>query len=186
MEAIQYSQYDLINQELELLGEKGFINRILTFLAKERRLKFEISIPNDLFARAETLCDDILQMRNEDRAYNQSELVEHVFLDFLDEVRNHDSNVGALYTKLNVRKQQLPLVDNKPLFPSKSSTTIQIRIDRDDTLRAEWLLKDLSYFAPNHKIDVEELLEIVYLDFLLEYSQGRRKDVIKEILEFID
>lgn len=186
VEVVKYSQYDLINKDLILLEETGLINRILSLLLKEKRLKFNLSIPNDLYSRAEILCDDIFQKRSEDHEYTQGELAEHIFLDFLDEVRNHDSNVGAIYTRLDVRKKQLPLVDDQPLLPFKSSTTLETKIDRVNVLRAEWLLKDLSYFVPKHGIDVEKLIEIVYLDFLLEYSKGRRKNVMKDILEFID
>jgi hypothetical protein len=186
VDGIRYSRYDLISKELSFLEEQGFISRFFSVILKEKKLRFKISVPNDLFSRAEILCDDIIQMRSEDKEYTQGELAEHVFLDFLDEVRNHDGNVGAIYMKLDVRKQQLPLINDSPLFSVKSKTSIEAKIDRCDVLRAEWLLKDLSYFTPKHGIDVEELIEIVYLDFLLEYSKGRRKNVLKDILDEIE
>jgi hypothetical protein len=186
VEKVKYSRYNLINKELSSSNELGFIDRLLSYLTYERKYKFQVSVPNDLYFRAEILCDDILQKRIEDKEYTQGELAEHVFLDFIDEVRNHDSNVGAIYNKVNVRKQQLPLVNDNPLLPSKSTTTIDVKIYRDDLLRAEVLLRDLSHFVPKHGLDVEELIEIVYLDFLLEYEKGRRKNVIKEILEYLE
>lgn len=185
LEAIKYSQYDLLGEEEELLEDRGFFLRLITSV-RSNRLKFEVRVPNDLFIRAEVLCDDIIQLRESDKQYTQSELIEHLFTDFLEMVRKHDSNVGAIYNRLRVRKQELPTVKDNPLFPSKSFTTVTTKIHRDDVLRAEVLLKDLSYFEPRHKLDVEEVIEIVYLDFLLEYTKGRRKDVIKEILEYLD
>jgi hypothetical protein len=181
-----YSQYNLIREELTSLEEQGFLDRFFMAISKRKRYKFDIKVPNELYHRAKILCDDIVQMRKEDKDYNQSELVEHIFLDFLDEVRRNDSNVGAIYTRINVRKQQLPFVNDKPIIPTKSSTGLEVKIDREDLLRAEVLLQDLSHFVPKHGLDVEKLIEIVYLDFLLEYSKGRRKNVIKEILEYID
>ncbi|MFB3168488.1 hypothetical protein P5G62_015325 [Neobacillus sp. 179-C4.2 HS] len=186
MEGVKYSRYNLINREILALEDRGIMNRFINFLLKDRRLVFKISVPNDLYQRAEVLCDDIFQKRSDDKEYKQSELVEHVFLDFIDEVRNNDSNVGSIYTRLNVRKQQLPMVNDNPLLPSKSNTTVITKIDRDDVLRAEVLLQDLSYFVPKHGMDVEQLIEIVYLDFLLEYTKGRRKNVIKDILEYLE
>lgn len=183
---IKYSQYGLINRSLLQLEETGFMNRIFNALITDKRLTFKISIPNDLYLRADVLCDDVLQMRTVEKEYTQGELVQHIFLDFLDEVRRHDSNVGAIHTRLNVRLQQLPLVNDQPIIPSRSKTSIQTKIDRRDVLRAEVLLQDLSYFVPNHGLNVEKLIEIVYLDFLTEYQKGRRKNVIKEILEYID
>lgn len=186
MGAVKYSRYGLINQELMALDENSFFGRIIDFLIKDKRLTFTISVPNELYFRAEVLCDDVLQMREQEKEYTQGELVQHIFLDFLDEVRKHDSNVGAIHTRLNVRRQQLPMVNDQPLLPAKSHTSVQVRIDREDVLRAEVLLQDLSYFVPNHGFHVENLIEVVYLDFLLEYTKGRRKNVIKEILEYID
>jgi hypothetical protein len=186
MGEIKYSQYDLIKEELQALENRGFFNRFFHSILKERRFKFTLSIPNDLYSRAGILCDDILQMRNENKEYTQGQLAEHIFLDFIEEVRNHDSIVGSIYTRLDVRKKQLPIVENAPLLPTKSKTTIITTIKRDDVLRAEWLLKDLSYFKPKHGMTVEFLIEFVYVDFLYEYTHGRRKNVINEILEYID
>lgn len=185
LNTVKYSQYGLIQEEQRLLEDNAFLNR-LSAIFRERRLKFEVVVPNDMIVRAEVLCDDITQLREKDKAYTQSELMEHLFIEFLDAVRKHDSNVGAIYNKLMVRKQELPTINGNPLFPSKSNTTVATRIQRDEVLRAEVLLQDLSYFEPNHKLNVEKIIEIVYLDFLLEYMKGRRKDVIKEILEYID
>jgi hypothetical protein len=78
------------------------------------------------------------------------------------------------------------MVNDQPLLASKSKTTVITKIGREDVLRAEELLQDLAYFVPKHELTVEKLIEIVYLDFLLEYTKGRRKNVIKEIMEFID
>jgi hypothetical protein len=182
---VKYSKYGLIQEEMLTLEETGIVDRLLSFF-RERKLKFNIMVPNEFYARAEALCDDIVQMRTEDKDYSQSELAEHIFLDFLDVVRKNDSNVGAIHNKLHVRKQELPLINENPLTPKKSSTSLIVKLNREDALRAEWLLKDLSYFVPNHKMEVDTLIEIVYLDFLLEYTKGRRKNVIKEILEYID
>jgi hypothetical protein len=181
-----YSQYNLLEADLKALEERSFIDRIITALTKGKRLTFSLEVPNDLYQRAEIICDDVVQMREEDRAYGQHELAEHVFLEFLDEVRKHDSNVGAIYTRLKVRKQQFPMVNDSPLIPAKSKTGISVKVDREDVLRAEVLLKDLSHFVPDHNLQVEELIEIVYLDFLLEYSKGRRNNVLKAIVEEID
>lgn len=186
MNGVKYSKYALINQELIALEADSLLDRFLTVFLKDKRLMFELYVPNELYFRANVLCDDVLEKRVINKEYTQGELVEHIFLDFLDEVRNHDSNVGAIFTKLMVRKQELPLVNENPIIKVKSKSKLLIKLDREDVLRAEVLLQDLSYFHPNHGMDVEELIEIVYLDFLLEYTKGRRKNVVKEILEYID
>ncbi|MGW6666415.1 hypothetical protein [Peribacillus sp. NPDC055009] len=88
-----------------------------------------------------TLCDEVFQLRVKDKEYTQGELVEHVFFDFLDEVRKNYSVVGSIYTRLNVQKQQLPLVNDQPLLPAKSKTTVITKVFRDDVFRAEVLFK---------------------------------------------
>lgn len=186
MNEIKYSQYGLINKGLMELNEQGIMNRMLNILISDKRLTFQIYVPNDFFFRAEVLCDDIVQMCEKNRGYSQSDLAEHVFLDFIDEVRKHDGNVGSILTRLNVRKQELPMVNDNPLVPTHSRTPVTVKVEKADILRAEVLLADLAQFEPNHGLSVEKLIEIVYLDFMLEYKKGRRKNVMKQILEFID
>lgn len=185
MEEVKYSKYGLINRELLALEERGIKNRLINYVLTDKKLAFSIQVPNDLYARAESLCDDIVQMREGNKDYTQVELVQHVFLDFLDEVRKNYGDVHSIYTRLDIRRQELPMVNDRPLVPSRSMKTLQIKIHREDVLRAEWFLSDLSYFVPGHGLQVEKLIEIVYLDFLLEYKKGRRKNVIMEILQYI-
>lgn len=186
MTTVKYSQYNLLMEELEFLEEKNPFMRALHCLFKPKFLSFNIAVPNDLYLRAETLCDDVTTLREENKTYTQSRLIDHTFNDFIEQVRRHDSNVGSIYTRLILRNQQIPLVNGTPLFPAKSRTTIPTKIPRDNVYRAEVLLKDLSVFAPKHSFKVENLIEIVYLDFLLEYQNGRRSNVIKEILNELD
>jgi hypothetical protein len=186
MSEVKYSQYGLINRGLMQLNHGGLMNRFFKIIITDKRLSFAISVPNELYFRAEVLCDDIFQLRESDKEYTQGELIQHLFLDFLDEVRKNDGNVGSIHTRLTVRQQELPMVNEQPLIPTRSKTTVLTKLDRSEVLRAEILLQDLDYFAPNHGLTVEKLIEIVYLDFLLEYTKGRRKNVIIEILEYID
>lgn len=186
MTAIKYSKYDLLlNESLNLEQENPFI-RFLGTLLKQRSFSFNVLVPNDLYLRAEVLCDDITKLRMEDKTYNQDNLINHIFTNFIEQVRKHDSNVGSIYNRIILRNQQIPLVNNTPLFPAKSRTTVSTKIPRDNVYRAEVLLQDLSVFAPKHSLQVENLIEIVYLDFLLEYQNGRRSNVIKEILDELD
>lgn len=186
MSDVKYSQYGLINKELMQLNEKGFWNRLINSFITHKKLTFTLSVPNELYFRADVLCDDIYQLRESNKKYTQSDLIEHVFSEFLDEVRKNDSSVGSIHTRLNVRTQQLPMVNDRPLIPGRSKTTVMAKIETEDVLRAEVLLQDLSFFAPSHGITVEKLIEIVYLDFLLEYTKGRRTNVMKEILEYLE
>lgn len=182
----KYSEYGLINQGLMELNKKGLMNRFFNNIISDKRLTFNIDVPNDLFFRAEILCDDIVQMSESNKGYSQQELAEQIFYDFIEEIRKNDGNVGSIYTRLNVRQQELPLVNDHPLRPAQSCTKLQVKIQKAEVLRAEVLLADLAQFEPNHGLTVEKLIEIVYLDFLLEYKNGRRQNVINEILEIID
>ncbi|UAL46791.1 hypothetical protein K7887_18275 [Sutcliffiella horikoshii] len=184
MGAFIYSKYNLIEKEKAALEERNIFQIMINSLS-EKRYKFEIRVPNDMYLRAQVLCDDIDQLCDSEKVFPQRDLVEHIFLDFLDEVRKNDSNVGAIYNRVTVRTQELPLVKDQPIIPTRSTTLVSTRIDKEDALRAEVLLEDLSYFFPKHELTVEKLIEIVYLDFLLEYMKGRRKNVIADILEYV-
>jgi hypothetical protein len=58
-----------IRLALRNLEEKGFMYRIFNHLIIDKRLTFKIAVPNDLYLRAETLCDDVLQLRIKDKEY---------------------------------------------------------------------------------------------------------------------
>ncbi len=182
---IKYSQYDLINKEIKELDEKGFANRFMNFILTDRRLPFKLKVPNDLYQRAEVLCEDVEEMKDDTKSFTQAHLVVYIFREFLDEVRKNDGNLRPFQMKLNNRIKDLPMINGQPLLPQKSKTTLHTKIGRKEVLRAEVFLKDLSFLS-NHDLTVEKLIEIVYLDFLVEYQQGRRKKVLKEIVDAID
>lgn len=185
MSEIKYSQYDLINKEIKELDEKGFANRFMNFILTDRRLPFKLKVPNDLYQRAEVLCEDVEEMKDDTKPFTQAHLVVYIFREFLDEVRKNDGNLRPFQMKLNNRIKDLPMINGQPLLPQKSKTTLHTKIGRKEVLRAEVFLKDLSFLS-NHDLTVEKLIEIVYLDFLVEYQQGRRKKVLKEIVDAID
>ncbi|KAA9015740.1 hypothetical protein [Niallia endozanthoxylica] len=185
MSEIKYSQYDLINKEIKELDEGGFANRFVNFILTDRRLPFKVKVPNDLFQRAEILCEDVVEMKENNKAFTQAELIEYIFKEFLEEVRKNDGNLRSFQMKFNNRMKDLPMINGQPLLPQKRKTTLHTKIGRKEVRRAEVFLKDLSFLS-NHDLTVEKLLEMVYIDFLNEYQQGRRKKVLKEIIEAID
>ncbi len=173
-------------KEMALLEEKNPFKKILDSVLRSSMLSFKVTVPNDLYLRSDTLCDDITRLYDEDIDYSQCDLIVHIFEDFIEQIRRHDTNVGSIYNRLIVRRQQFPLINNQPLLPNKSSNIVHTKIPREYVYRAEVLLSDLARFTPNHSLQVEDLVEIVYLDFLLEYQNGRRTNVITEILEILD
>lgn len=185
MSEIKYSQYDLINKEIKELNERGLANRFMNLILTDRRLVFKVKVPNDLYYRAEILCEDVVQMSEKGKAFTQAQLVEYIFQDYLDEVRKKDGNLRSFQMKLNDRMKDLPMINGQPLLPQKSRTILHTKIGRREVRRAEVFLQDLAFLS-NHDLTVEKLIEIIYLDFLVEYQQGRRKNVLKEIIEKLD
>ncbi|WP_078382324.1 hypothetical protein [Sutcliffiella halmapala] len=185
MPAVKYSKYDLLNKEYDLPEKRSVLLKIFNFLSGER-YRFDIPVPNDMYVRADVLCDDIVHLSDHDIQFKQSDLIEHIYFDFLDEVRRNDSNVGSIYNRITVRKQELPFINNHPIVPVRSTTVVTVELDKEEALRAEVLLEDLSYFFPKHEWNVEKLIQVVYLDFLLEYVRGRRKNVLKEIVQYLN
>lgn len=182
---VKYSQYNLLKEEEKLLNEEGFITRFLA-LTRTKKLGFNISVPNNYVVVAKILCDDVTQTRKEDKQYTQSELIEFIFQQYLNEIRRIEPSISEVYQKLITRKEELEQKNGHTLIPSKSRTRIHAKIYREDALKTEALLRSMSHIRGNHGINVEKFIEIVYLDFLSEYEAGRRNNVLKEILEYIE
>ena len=190
MDDVKYSSYDLLGYEKRSLEQKEEPPRFWTILGrdifKQKMFTFEFLIPNDLYLRAEVLCEDVNRMAETKKELTQPILIEYIFSEFLYEVRKNVHNTNYLYSRIKKRQEQLPLEENNPIIPTKSKSKVASKIHREDVLRSEVFLRDIAEHDPNHKLTVEKLINIVYQDFIIEYKQGRRKDVFEELVDYME
>ncbi|MEQ6377115.1 hypothetical protein RZN25_09810 [Bacillaceae bacterium S4-13-56] len=62
---------------------------------------------------------------------------------------------------------------------------IRTRIEHKDALRGEFLLRDMLGIYQDHSITLENILEIVYCDFIDDYRKGLIKRPIQKVIQYL-
>lgn len=182
-----YSRLDLIQEELAKLENKSFLDRALHILLSTKHVYLTIQIPSQLIVRANVLCEDITIIGELEKKFHISDLVCVLFNDFLNVVRKEE-NFDSLYNRLQVRNQKkLEIHQKKYTFYEETDglADVKVRVERRDALRGEVVLSDLANLYPSHTFQLESLLELILIDFLIEYQRGTTRNVVKNILEKI-
>ena len=144
-----------------------------------------IQLPTQLIVRANVLCEDITIIGELEKKFHLSDLGSVLFSDFLNVVRKED-NFDALYKRLQVRNQnKVEIHQKEDTFYEESDdlTNVRIRLERRDALRGEVVLSDLANLYPTHTFQLESLLELILVDFLIEYQRGTTKNAVTNILD---
>lgn len=182
-----YSRLDLIQEELSKLENKSFLDRALHILLSSKHVYLTIQLPSHLVVRANVLCEDITIIGDLEKKFQLSDLGSVLFTDFLNVVRKEE-NFDSLYKRLQVRNQNKLEIHQKEVTyyeESEGLTDVRIRLERRDALRGEVVLSDLANLYPTHTFQLESLLELILVDFLIEYQKGTTKNTVKNILEKI-
>lgn len=184
-----YSEKDLIGHELK---HKTILQRIFV----SQNVEFKLLLPKDIYLRASVLCDDIYEMT--EIRFKLHQLIEMLWVDFIDEVREHQ-NIKHIYNLLleydrgtpNLRFKAYydPNVEEVPLYPVRkraeddSAEIFYCRLKRKLALRGEVMLSDIALVYPNHPFSFERVLEILLIDFISKYGKGEAKKIVKEFLD---
>lgn len=105
--------------------------------------------------------------------------------DFIRNVRRI-SDPNHIYHKLLLRDRRPVKVNSKRMKPNTgemSIVEIEFRIKRSLALRLEVLLADIAELYPDSKFSIENVLEIIYCDFIEAYKNGNLKNVVEKIIE---
>ncbi|MDC3424239.1 hypothetical protein NC797_06920 [Aquibacillus sp. 3ASR75-11] len=180
-----YSQLELLNSEIERIESTRFVDRLFYVLTKTKKVVLKINIPSRSLFRVNILCEDVTIVGEFEEKFTLSELTDILFKDFLDEVRKNE-NFDALYNRLKVRSKKKPTIRHNDceyeIEQEGICQEVKISIERSAALRGEVLLSDLTNIYPNHMFQLESLLELILLDFLIEYSKGNTRNVVSTII----
>ncbi|MGG3937876.1 hypothetical protein [Anoxybacillus kestanbolensis] len=117
--------------------------------------------------------------------YTQQDLIQLLVNDFIRNVRRI-SDPNHIYHKLLLRDRRPVKVNSKRMKPNTgemSIVEIEFRIKRSLALRLEVLLADIAELYPDSKFSIENVLEIIYCDFIEAYKNGNLKNVVEKIIE---
>lgn len=190
------SRYKLVEAQLnDLLYESDtfkdrLLNKFFKFIDKHGTLRYSFMVPAAMYLRGEMLCEDFSELS--EKVFTQADLLNFLFEEFLFKIRSI-SNYHAIYSDLVAR-------DNRPILLKEYTGNQQLlqRTDanqlvefscvfkRKQVLRLEICLADLAELYPEKTYSVEDVLQILYIDFITAYKNGELKDVMKRIAEDLD
>lgn len=192
-------KYDLLQEELEDFlepGESNFKSRLMgTFyklVMKNRSVQYSFLVPSSYYLRGELLCEDVT-IENDGMPYTHADLINLLFQDFLENVRIL-SDHNRIYSELMARDNRPPIICNYgKTVKSQSSTEspidtceIECVFKRRQALHLEVFLADLSELYPDNPLSVEDVLQIIYCDFIKAYKSGQLKNIVERIIKFAD
>ncbi|MGM0890564.1 MAG: hypothetical protein ACQEW5_27430 [Bacillota bacterium] len=190
----KYSQANLIDEELSLIGSSNFIGKLLHKVNKSSTVILTIDVPLNLFLRAEVFCEDIQDLS--DMHFEQNDLMNLLYNDFLlFAKKNPDSKaLFRLLTSLeqhagkNSRLQKYGKSTFKLIHIDKNQEmkTLNLRMRRKFALRGEVLLADMEEVQPDHGYTLEKVFELLYIDFIDKFRKGNHSGAVENILRLLD
>lgn len=188
---IIYSTYE---EELKELSYKpvGVFDTLLHKLTRKISptldLRYSFSVPVSDYLRAELFCDDISEVT--ESRFTQRDLISLLLDDFLIQAKQR-SNPYDLYRELDFRNQQATVEILDYSNPNKkkehnhqsSTKTIECIIKRKEALRLEVMLSDIANLDETYSFTVQEVLKILYCDFIFKYKTGQLTNVMETIIK---
>lgn len=196
---MMFSDYDVIGRESELIANRrcsdslGFGKRIYNSFLNPRnpKYKFDFYVPEHIFLRSQSFCEDVQEELK--KSFDTSKLAKVLYLDFLEYIRN-SNDVHDIYSRLKVRELAPPRINDYNDEKSKDTMFGEIRgfelvttiISHKDALRGELLLSDMLEIYPEHEFVLENILEIVYFDFVNDYRRFLIKNPIEKVSKYFN
>ncbi|CRH65982.1 Uncharacterised protein [Chlamydia trachomatis] len=190
----KYSQANLINEELSLIGSTNFIGKMLHKMNKSSMILLSIKVPLNSYLRAEVFCEDIQDLS--EMSFDQKDLLTLLYEDFLYEgKRNPDlKKIFKVLNTLEHESGKTAVLEKKTdsifkLIHKEQHEELQplhLRVRRKYALRGEVLLADLEEDHPNHGFTIERVIELLYMDFIDKLRKGDNTEAMNTILRILD
>lgn len=185
--SIYEEEIDDLSYTPQTLFEKLFYN-LSRKISLTSNLKYTFSIPVSDFLRGEVFCNDVSEAMESD--FNQRDLISILLDDFLYQAKRR-SNPYDLYHSLNEKSGQEIHVHcydkSSEVFVANKDTQrikkIECMIKRSEALRLEVMLSDITDLRPDTVYTVEDVLRILYCDFILKYKTGKLSNVLENIIK---
>ena len=189
----KYSSADLLKDEMNWIGSKDFIGKMINRINKSSTVLLTIQVPKNVFLRAAVLCDDIQELS--ELQFEQNDLINLLFNDFLLYAKKHP-DPGALFSLLSslehsgkikrLQQQDQSVFKMIHQEPHQEKVEMHLRMRRKVALRGEILLADLEEVQPNHGYTLERIFELLYIDFIDKFRKGNSANSVDKILSLLD
>ena len=201
-----YSRLNLLQRKLQGLSpSKGLFDYIF---GNRRYLKIIIGYYD--YIRGEVFIDDMFDMYEDvPHGFNLAVLIHLLYKDFLNQIKKGNINkqvAGFLMSKkeqymgeVKVEKRVMKALSDHLFtfetiekevieedFEKEKKAHITIQMKETEILRGEIFLHDLSPYLKDQHITIEDLLTILYLDFIAQVKEeGNSVKVQKNILSHL-
>ncbi|MCM3130621.1 MULTISPECIES: hypothetical protein [unclassified Paenibacillus] len=195
-------KYSLIRSELDSLQSrsniKGILSTILTLPSRSTAVFMKIDLPEYEVLRAQVFLEDIADKLEDDAALSIVDLIALLLKDFLHvttTTKMEDLKTSLLEMKKKYLSKTETIEELVELSPGRSSLqlkekprrvkyyTLELTVPRKTALRLEIVLYDLEQMFKSFKIGMDELVAIVFLEFVHHLKIGKQKDMIKRFIQ---
>jgi hypothetical protein len=195
-------QYSLIKSELDYRHNKrnfkGILSSILTFASRPATYEITLRLPEHEVLRAELFIEDVAEQLDENMDLTIIDLLALLLKDFLQLAAS--SKIEVLKNSLIEKKREFLLKTERveefvEVAPGHSSLRIrekarrtrycevELQIPRKTALRLEVILYDLEQMYKPFQMSVEDLIMIVFMEFVNLLRVGKQKDVVKRFIQ---
>ncbi len=190
-----YSEHDLITRELEFIEwrnrSKGFLETVLHSVMNISKNNYEFCThaPTYLVLRGEALCNFIVD--EYDFPFSLRDLMWITYKDFLSFCyRNKDNH--KIYEL--IRSRDLSDIEVHSFSDREETvdiitrdigtkTRLYITLSKNEALAGEVILRDLNE-AYEHNWQLEDVIRIMFIDFMKEYNRGNLPNAVNNIMDF--
>lgn len=193
-----FSNLDVIGREQDLISNRkefesrGMFHRIINDYRNPRNPKYTFSfyIPEYISLRSSAFCEDIEEEL--DKPFTTSNLANVLFIDFLKYIKRSNS-IYDIYTRLNVRDitpTEITPYNTEEVYGGvvfeevRGFELISAVIEHKNALRGELFLRDMLETYPQHEFALEDVLQIIFYDFVNDYRRFLIKNPIEKITQY--
>lgn len=186
-------RFSIYQEEIENIAFKpnGFMNKCLYFLGLKldatSTLQFDFYVTTEDYLRMKLFCEDLAEEAEIDISHR--DLVGLLFEDFMLNIKR-SSDHHTIYKKLLMRDRRPPEIKTygEEIYlddEQEDYVLVSCLIEKREALRLEVFLVDLEKLYPEYPFRIENILQIIYSDFVFNYSNGNLAYIMKKFVDRI-
>lgn len=185
--------FKILQEELEELNYKpvSLFDRLFMKatrgLVANQSFSYSFKVPISHYLRAELFCNDVEEVSEYE--FTQHDLLDILLDDFMIQAKMR-SNPIDIYKELHNKslEQSISIIDGAQsliLLADKKerNRTIKCILTRKKALRLEVMLSDIADLELERTFTVNDVLQILYKDFVLKYKNGELTNILPKIIK---
>ncbi|GGG18655.1 hypothetical protein [Paenibacillus abyssi] len=193
-------RFNLISDRLQEIAspQRSILGNLFGRLSKTPTVGLRLRFPQYDYLRAEMFVEDLLELCDYEITFQVDDLISILYKDFLVQVAQ-GTNQKQLLIKLKEKQDRHFRVSDKVaeyvwLNPNHLHRTeknvprkvkylmMEMQILRKAALRGEVFLMDLSQLDPEFTLTLDQLISILFIDFVSELKSGNDADLVQNII----